>query len=138
MAPRASQALSPSAVARAGPVFPGKLRPSDHIVRAVLATAVAELDGSSPIQHVRRTWPDDRVTPLFVHTDDFGRQLPVMRSASVPADTTTWAADVAVAGMADLLLNLGPASAASQLLSHALTLRYERFNALGVPLLLAA
>jgi len=77
--------------------------PSDHIVRAVLAEARAELvrrqsAGRDSVkvmdaeQLARKLWPDDRVTPLLLKRDDFGNI--VTRASTAAADTSTsgWAA----------------------------------------------
>jgi hypothetical protein len=124
-------------MSRAGPLF-GKLRPSDHIVRGVLATAKA--DRSGPEKFARKEWPEDRVTPLLLQRDEFYNILPITRAVSGVADTATagWAADVATIGLVDFLLSMGPASAASGLLSRALVLTHDQYNALGIPSLLPA
>jgi len=124
---------------RAGPPFQ-KLTPGDHVVRAVPATAMAELDKTNPERLARKLWPGDSVTPLLLQRDEYHNLLPVTRTATSPADTTTasWATDIATFGLADFLLNMGPASAASGLLSRALVLAYDRYNALAIPSLLPA
>jgi hypothetical protein len=116
-----------------------KLRASDHLVRAVLATAMAEMERTNhPERIARKTWPHDHVTPLLLQRDEYHNILPITRAASSVADTTTagWAADIATFGLADFLLNMGPASAAAGLLSRALTLSFDRYNALVLPMLL--
>jgi hypothetical protein len=64
----------------------------------------------------------------------------ITRAAPSVADISSagWAADVATIGLTDFLLNMGAASAASGLLSRALVLTYDRYNALGIPSLLPA
>src|SRR5262245_57930476 len=101
-----------------------RLRPADHIVRATLATAKAELDKTNPARLARTLWAGDSITPLLLARDEYGNPIPVTRAASAVADTSTatWAADVATIGLVDFLLSMGPASAASGLLSRALTL----------------
>src|SRR5262249_40538233 len=102
-------------------------------------TAKAEIDKSDPERLARKTWPEDRVTPLLLQRDEYHNIMPITRAATSTADTTTgWAADVATIGLVDFLLNMGPASAASGLLSRALTLSYDRYSALGIPSLLPA
>jgi len=117
-----------------------RLRPADHIVRATLATAKAELDKTNPEQLARKMWPGDAVTPLLLRRDEFDNPISITRAVTSAADTSTtgWSADIATIGLTDFLLNMGPASAASGLLSRALVLTFDRYNALGLPTLQAA
>src|SRR5262249_31330517 len=102
-------------------------------------TAKAEIDKSDPERLARKTWPEDRVTPLLLQRDEYHNIMPITRAATSTADTTTgWVADIATIGLVDFLLNMGPASAGSGLLSRALTLTFDQYNALGVPSLLPA
>jgi hypothetical protein len=118
MAPIARSISAPPLSDRGRP-FPGKLRPSDHVVRALLATARAEALGheADPVRLARKTWPGDAVTPLIL-----------TRAATVPADTATtgWASDLAQFSFIDLVQNLGPLSAVSGLLERALQLNLDK------------
>jgi hypothetical protein len=72
---------------------------------------------------LRRIWPGDRGADIIV------------RAASSPATTAAagWANTLAATAVADLLLNLGPASAGSALLRHGLQLEFTRSAAIWVP-----
>jgi hypothetical protein len=116
------------------------------IVRAVLAEAKAELvrhgGGKAPSAEklARELWPSDAVTPLLLQRDEFYNLMPVTRAVTAAADTTTagWASDIATIGLTDFLLNMGPASAASQLLARALVLNFDQYQTLGIPSMLPA
>jgi hypothetical protein len=103
------------------------LRPSDHLVRSVIAIAGTER-GVSPVQTVKRLWPDDQVAKTIVE-----------RAATVPADTTVsgWAAELAGTAFLEFVATLGPASALSGLLPRALHVPLSR-RFLTVPALVPA
>jgi hypothetical protein len=107
-----------------------RARPSDHLVRAVLAYARASYTTDrNPVAVVRNVWPDDKVTLQLVS-----------RAATTPATTSdpAWAGALAQSAVADLLVSLGPASAGSQLLKAALVLDLGRNASLTVPGIVAA
>jgi Phage capsid family len=106
--------------------FSRRLRPSDHIIRAVIAVARSRYD-ESPLRLARSLWPEDKVTPLLV-----------TRAATVAADTTStgWANDLAAQAIADLLVTMG--GAASNLLARGLVLQFGRGASLLVPAMTAS
>jgi hypothetical protein len=73
---------------------------------------------------VRETWPTDRVTPLLVQ-----------RAATTPATTTGtgWADSIAATTTRDVIVSLGPTSAAAQLLAKALVLELGQGATVSVP-----
>src|SRR5262245_37680529 len=106
-----------------------------------MAAALTERDKiKNPERLAHKLWPSDSVTPLLLARDDYGNPVPLTRAVSSVGDTTSsgWVADIATIGLADFLLTMGPASAGSGLLSRALTLTFDQYNALGVPSLLPA
>ena len=77
-----------------------RLRPSDHLIRAVAANMLQTIEGSGGAQVdalIGRHWPKDEVTPL------------VLRAATNPATMTTsgWASQLAGTSVADFLLGMG-------------------------------
>jgi hypothetical protein len=90
-----------------------RTRPSDFLVRAVLAHARSiAFEDPDILGIASKAWPNDRGTLQLIK-----------RSASVPADTTSssvtgWAADLAAGTVPDLLNVIGPASAGAQLLQR--------------------
>src|SRR5215207_733292 len=85
----------------------GRLRPSDHLIRAVLASARSLYHpGDDPADEAVRTWPEDKITPILTRA----------ATASATMTTTGWAAELATTAVADMIVTLGPASAASELL----------------------
>src|SRR5262249_10662786 len=107
--------------------FSSELRPADHIIRSVLATARGAGDPSAAAKAARALWPDDMVT----------RQR-VTRARTRPADTTSsgWAADVGTFALADFVATMGGAS--STLLTRALQLSFGDAAAIVVPNLVAS
>jgi hypothetical protein len=107
------------------------LHPGSPVVRAVLATANARAVefGQHPEQIARAMWPGDTATLTLI-----------TRGTTVVATTTTsgWAAELAQFGLADLLLNMGPASAASELLKRALALDFNQRSVLVIPSMVPA
>jgi hypothetical protein len=114
------------------PLVPEDLRsrPSDHLVRALLATARAHFDPdmSGPEGVARKLWPDDVATQI------------VLRTATIPADTLTsgWASQLAATSIADLVTTLGPASAAGELFRRATMLEFGQSAAINVPGIISA
>src|SRR4051812_1235320 len=76
-------------------------RPSDHLIRLIVAQGRNRYSGEDPERVAATTWPDDRVVRLLT------------RAASGPATTTTsgWANVLATTVVSDLIVSLGPASA---------------------------
>ena len=100
-------------------------RPSDHLVRAMVAAALNYFDpakaGSEKV--ARRLWPDDSATHL------------VTRAATVPADTATsgWASQLAGSAVADLVMTMGPTACAGELFRRAIALQFGTAAAITVP-----
>jgi hypothetical protein len=105
-------------------------RPSDCLIRALLAAALAQFDDNMPGAEkiAKRLWPDDRATEL------------VLRSAVVPADTATsgWASQLAATSIADFVGTLGPASAAGELFRRATMLEFGQSAQINVPGIVSA
>ena len=97
------------------------------LVRAAVASLLAHVEHSQMIEVAQRLWPSDRNTEI------------ITKAASAPATTTGpgWG-DVFVATVIpDFVLNLGPASAASEVLKRgALQLTYDGTGAFQIPKLL--
>jgi hypothetical protein len=109
----------------------GRLTPRDNIVRAAMAQLLRYRDegrSGTEQQLLRSLWPDDEVTPVL------------LRAATAPATLTTsgWASQIAATSLADMLMNLGPASAGSALLRRSLVLSFDRAGIMTVPTPLAA
>src|SRR5215216_1046618 len=108
------------------PDFSARSRPADHLFRAVLAEARARYDlglrGAARI--AASCWPDDKATEFLI-----------TRAATAPATSTTsgWAAELARSAVADLIVSLGPASAASELLRRAMVLSFDNSAQINVP-----
>src|SRR5262249_38043889 len=96
------------------------------LVRAAIATARAELfEGDRNAGRVaRQLWPDDKATLELVQ-----------RATSAMATTTdaTWAGPLAAYRVEDVLQNLGPLSAGSQLLKQGITLTFDGAAEIRVP-----
>jgi hypothetical protein len=108
----------------APPTNIGARRAHSYLARSILAIARTYVEGTQDCEgFIKRTWPNDRVTPL------------VTRAAVSPASTVTtgWAADTAAGLPFDVISNLGPASAGSQLLAAGLNLRFNGYAAITVP-----
>jgi Phage capsid family len=105
-------------------------RPSDHVVRALLAAALNYFDTAKPGSEkvARRLWPDDPATPI------------VLRSATAPADTTTsgWASQLAATAVSDLVMTLGPTAAAGELFRRAIALQFGTSAAITAPGIVSA
>jgi Phage capsid family len=103
-----------------------RTRPATPLVRAVLAEARAVFTPERDAARVaRKTWPDDKATLALL-----------TRAASSFATTTdaAWAAPLAPTTIvAELLTNLGPTSAGSQLLRRGITLTFDGYNQIKVP-----
>jgi hypothetical protein len=88
------------------------------LARAAIAVAHNALHASSPAHdHVRRTWPTDRVAPL------------VLRAAMSPTTTATAAALAPIAQA--FLAALVPQSAGADLLNRGLALRFDGVAAMN-------
>src|SRR5262245_45629924 len=87
-------------------------------MRAAAAHAVAGFAGgaSLPLQVAARLWPGDR---------GVGETLTRAASASAMTTTTGWAAELGHSVIADLLTQLGRASAAAALIDLALKLSFD-------------
>jgi hypothetical protein len=103
-------------------------RPSDAIVRALLAHALAKIDNTDPTQIAKRVWPDDEATGIIV------------KAATAPADTTTsgWASHLARTSIADLVQTLGPANCAGELFRRAIALEFGQSAQINTPSIVSA
>ena len=112
------------------PAYSAAARPraSDHLIRAIVAKGRSFLgDGEAP--HVaRQLWRDDEATQL------------ILRGATAPATTAApgWAKELATTAVADLIVGLGPASAASELFRRAISLSFGSAASLFVPGIVAS
>jgi hypothetical protein len=100
------------------------------LCRAVLAHARASYSPErSPERIARQLWPRDEPTMRIIN-----------RAATAPATTTTtgWAPELGQNIISDLLVSLGPASAASEVLRRATVLTLNRFASVQVPSLVAS
>src|SRR3954462_15114886 len=106
--------LAPHRAVPLRPDFAARGKPSDSIVRAVLASARFAYGGDDPASIASRLWPEDRNVPI------------ILRAATAPATMTTtgWAPELAATSVVDLVTTLGPASAASELLRRATMLTF--------------
>jgi Phage capsid family len=120
-----------SSTSRGGSTLPSSksflVRPRDHLVRCVRASAQFHTDSSAdyPKDFIRKTWGEDRATLALFE-----------RAASGPASTTAvgWAAEVVAQAVPDFLRSLGPASAGAQLLGRGIELQLgEGATYLSVP-----
>jgi hypothetical protein len=102
-------------------------RPSDALIRAIAAEAIAAFAGGLSADAVLRDrWPRDEVARSFV-----------TRAATTPATTATANALLTTA-TGDMLLSIGPQSAASQLMVQGLMLNFDRSQTISVPNVLSA
>jgi hypothetical protein len=100
------------------------------LCRAVLAHARASYHSHRSAERIaRELWPRDEPTMRIIN-----------RAASAPAMTTTagWAPELGQNIISDLLVSLGPASAASEVLRRATMLALDRFASVQVPSLIAS
>jgi hypothetical protein len=111
------------------PLVPEDLRrrePLAPLVRGVIATARAELFGHdrNPERIARSMWPEDKATLALVQ-----------RATSSEAVTTdpAWAGPLATYRVQELLTNLGPLSAGSELLKRGFTFTFDHHNEIRVP-----
>jgi Phage capsid family len=103
---------------------PPRPRPATHLVRAVVANALNNLNGElTPERHAKLLWPNDPVTPL------------ITRSAVVPADTVTsgWASQLAQTVIPDFISTLAPVSTSAALLQRGLQFSFDNANGILVP-----
>jgi hypothetical protein len=109
---------------RMAPRGPGRLHPSDHLVRAAAA-------------HVRKALsPNCAATELA--QEMFGRDEPtqiILRAATAPASMTVsgWASDLAAQSLVDFLVGLAPLSAGAALMARGLRVSMQGFGAVTVP-----
>jgi hypothetical protein len=100
-------------------------RPSDHLIRAVAAILLEAIDRQGPDARtlLKERWPRDETAEFLT------------RVAVSPATTTTsgWADTLASVALADLVTNLGPQSAASNLFARGLQLSFDTHAAVYVP-----
>jgi hypothetical protein len=132
-------------------------RPSDTLVRAVAALVLNRIEKRGVEQYVQQHWPKDEALELMlkaitepnalIHYDPLARNphplssrgpltaAQVLKAATSPATTTTsgWASQLAGTAVADFLLNLGPASAGSQLLKLGPQFTFGAAGAILVP-----
>jgi hypothetical protein len=100
------------------------------LCRAVLAHARASYHPHRSAELIaRQLFPRDEATMRIIN-----------RAASAPAMTTTagWAPELGQNIISDLLVSLGPASAASEVLRRATVLTLDRFASVTVPSLVAS
>jgi hypothetical protein len=107
-------------------------RQASHVLaRAVLAMArtVYDADRTAAVDIARQLWKGDAATLEIVQ-----------RAATSPATITTsgWASQLAATAVADVISNLGPASAGSELIRQALNLEWGRAASLRVPTIVAS
>jgi hypothetical protein len=101
-----------------------RARASDALVRAIVAKAHNVTGDHRAVELVaRELFPGDEAVQL------------VLRGATTPATTTGagWAAELATTAVADLVLGLGPASAASELFRRSVSLSFGQAAALSIP-----
>jgi hypothetical protein len=134
---------------RAGLPF-RKLKSSDHFIRSVLALARAELTrpigggrAVDPHQLLQEDWPGDNATPILLdRIITKSEVVPVRRTATVPADSTTsgWAANLVAGSLAAFLTeSLAPATAASELFTRSHVFNFGAgVGVLTIPGLVAA
>lgn len=99
-------------------------RASDHIVRALLAHALAKIEHTDAVKIARRLWPDQaEATEL------------VMKAATAPADTVTsgWASQLAQTSISDLIMTLGPTNCAGELFRRAMALQFGTSAQINCP-----
>jgi len=103
-------------------------RPSQPLVRAMLAHALAVDAYGSQDDIARRLWPKDE------------QIIPVMKAATAPADTTTsgWASQLAAQSIADLVTTLGPVTCAGELMRRAVALEFGGSAQINVPSIISA
>jgi hypothetical protein len=101
-------------------------RPSDSLIRAIAAECIAAAGGGSPDVVLRERWPRDEAAKSFI-----------TRAASTPTTTSTANALLTTAA-ADMLLSIGPQSAASLLMAQGLMLNFDRSVTISVPNVLSA
>jgi hypothetical protein len=101
-------------------------RPSDSLIRAVVAECIAAAGAGSPDAVLAARWPRDEVARSFL-----------TRAATTPTTTTTANALLTTA-TSDMLLSIGPQSAASQLFAQGLMLDFGRSQTISVPNVLSA
>jgi Phage capsid family len=103
-------------------------RPSDHIVRCLVATAIAQFERADADEVCERLYPGDRATAL------------VLRAATAPADTTTsgWASQLATSSIADLVQTLGPANAGGELMRRGIALEFGQSAQINAPAVISA
>jgi hypothetical protein len=111
------------------PLVPEDLRrrsPLSPLTRAVIAYARDELFGHdrNPERVAKQLWPRDEVTLALVQ-----------RAATTAASTTDaqWAGPLATYRVQELLTNLGPLSAGSDLLKRGMTLTFDGAAEMRVP-----
>jgi hypothetical protein len=102
-------------------------RPSDSLVRAVVAKCISAAGGGSADMVLKERWPRDEVARSFITT----------RTATTPTTTATANALLTTA-TGDMLLSIGPQSAASQLFAQGLMLDFGRSQTISVPNVLSA
>src|SRR5262249_979088 len=104
-----------------------RITSTDHITRAVLATARGGGNLGETAKLARVMWPDDAVTPKLIQ-----------RAATVPADTVSsgWAADVATISLPNFIATL--AGPSSLLLTRALQVSFGNSAAISIPTLVSA
>jgi hypothetical protein len=118
------------------PFLPGEdrrdgVRPSDYLVRAILACAQANLGENRGIGAERlaaEMWPGDEPTRL------------VLRAATEPATTGTsgWASELAASTTSDLVLTLGPTAAAGELFRLGTALAFGQTAQINLPGIVSA
>jgi hypothetical protein len=102
-----------------------RISPLRAITRAVLAEARAVFTPDRDAARLaRKTWPDDKATLALL-----------TRASSSFASTTdaAWAGPLAHSVVAELLTNLGPTSAGSQLLRQGISLQFDGANQIKCP-----
>jgi hypothetical protein len=106
--------------------FATRPRPSDALIRAIAAECIAFAGGQSPDAVLKDRWPRDEAARSFLKT-----------RASVTPTTTSTANALSTTAAADMLLSIGPQSAASQLFAQGLMLNFDRSVTISVPNILS-
>jgi hypothetical protein len=94
----------------------------------MLADAISRYEHTGPSKIAERLWPQDRDTPILI------------KAAANPADTTTsgWASQLSQTAVSDLVLRLGPATCAGELMRLGMALRFENNAQVNVPAIVAS
>jgi capsid protein len=104
------------------PLLPSDLaKPEQAVVRAAIAHFLFFVDGASPEDHVRRSWPRDTATRMLVQ-----------RAAVSPTDTTA-AAAITRTSVGSFIASLRPVSAAGRLIDAGTRISLDGQKAVVLP-----